>query len=65
MRIYYKNKKGDILDTRKLFSLHSIKDDELNYVPRIGETVCAGSRMYKVKDVITDLINDTITVILV
>jgi len=65
MKIYYKNRKGDILETRKLFVSHSLKDDKLNYVPRIGETVCAGSSMYKVENVITDLINDTITVILV
>lgn len=65
MKICYKNRKGDILDTRKLLALHSLKDDELNYVPRIGEYVRAGSHTYEVQTVITDLDCDTIIVLLI
>ena len=65
MKICYKNRKGDILDTRKLLSPHSLKDDELNYVPRIGEYVRTGSNTYEVQTVITDLDHDTIIVHLI
>lgn len=65
MKICYKNRKGDILDTRKLLAPHSLKDDELNYVPRIGEYVRIGSNTYEVQTVITDLDHDTIIVLLI
>lgn len=63
MKIYYKNRKGDILDIRELLAPHSLKDDELNYVPRIGERT--GSNTYEVQTVITDLDHDTIIVLLI
>lgn len=65
MKIYYKNRKGDILDIRELLAPHSLKDDELNYVPRIGECVRTGSNTYEVQTVITDLDHDTIIVLLI
>lgn len=65
MKIYYKNRKGDILDIRELLAPHSLKDDELNYVPRIGERVRTGSNTYEVQTVITDLDHDTIIVLLI
>ena len=65
MKIYYKNRKGDILDIRELLAPHSLKDDELNYVPRIGEYVRTGSNTYEVQNIITDLDHDTIIVLLI
>lgn len=60
MKIYYKKRNPD---TRKLSILHSLKDDELHDVPEIGETICA--KVYKVEDIIKNLVNNTITIILV
>lgn len=64
MRIYYKDRKGNILKIRDYIEYNVFGNDTPNYIPRKSEKVIINKVMYIVESIVTDLDNNVINIML-